>query len=105
MTSRPPGSTDHPRTATDGDLYVERVERIASDPIARRRLLWLRARERRDCETAAALQRIEPNLLRGFEGVRALVDELDEQAESERSKGFALLWREILSASFREPHR
>jgi hypothetical protein len=99
MTSHRPGSTNPPRTRTEGDAYVDRIERIASDPLARRRLLWLRARERRDGETAAALQRSEPNLLRGFDGVRERVDELDEQSEYERSKGFALLWCDILSAT------
>jgi hypothetical protein len=86
-------------------LYVTQVERIASDPAERRRLLWLRARERRDHEAAAVLQRAQPGLLTGFEDVRQRADELDEQREYERSRGYARLWRRLLAAAFDEPER
>ena len=48
------------------------LERIASDPAIRRELLWLRAKEKFDEETAKDLEKVEPGLR---DRMAALVDD------------------------------
>ena len=79
------------RADDDTDSYVRSLERIASDPKARRELLWIRAKSKADERDARSLLAIDPGIR---ERLAALYDleGLDDLYERERRDAFEALW-------------
>jgi hypothetical protein len=66
----------------DGDLTLI-LERMAADSAIRRELLWLRAKEKEDEETARELEELEPGLR---ERMAELVRDLAKRRRGSRSE-------------------
>ena len=82
----------------DTALEITKLERICNDDRARRELLWLRAQERDDAMSLAALELADPDLrgrmsrLVHQRGVDAILD------PGRRREAFGRLWDEHFAA-------
>lgn len=68
------------------------IERIVRDPIARRELLWLRAHEKDDSETARDLERTDPALRARMRDVLDRFDASDIWRDRDRRDWFGREW-------------
>lgn len=77
------GGTDCKRAKAE----IDALERIGLNPIARRELLWIRAKEKGDRRTARDYERMDP-------GLKARMQALLEQRPEDRRPGdaYARLW-------------
>ena len=74
------------------DAEMAALERIAADDHARRELLWLRAMEKEDTETALDLEQVDPGLLDRLGDVRAGFRALGPLSPLQRRDWFAAQW-------------
>ena len=66
----------------------ETVRRMSEDPISRRELLWLRAKEKEDDRTVADLERLDPELAERMRDVEWIAD-LDDDRKRRDAYGRA----------------
>jgi len=75
----------------NGTLDLSAFEAIVADPIARRELLWLRAKEKDDDEQAASLLEVDPGIVDRLRRAGHDVDGALREGVRERRKRFGLL--------------
>lgn len=74
------------------DAEMSALERIAADDHARRELLWLRAMEKADSDTALDLERLDPGLRDRLRDVCSDFNALGPLTPRERRDWFAAQW-------------